>query len=73
MNLNHRRIQITCQGRLIAEAILESSRECDILWSHYTLAKAKRSLDLGGCIIQRADLPRYWNVKVGELLKVNND
>jgi hypothetical protein len=59
------RVQITCCGVLIAEAIVQDSRMADSLWSKYAIAKYHKNEQIGGCCMQRADIPRMWDVPVG--------
>ncbi len=61
------RIQIATYDRLTAEVIVEAAM-VDKTWAHYTQAKYAAGLPCGGAVMQRADLPRRWAVKVGEEL-----
>jgi len=58
------RIQITRYSTLAAEVIVEQHMQ-DKTWAAYANLKYKRGLPIGGASMQRADLPRMWNVPVG--------
>lgn len=63
------RIQIACGNVLIAEAIVEPGMVDPFsplnVWATYAQAKAAAGKPIGGAIVQRADLPRAWDVPVG--------
>ncbi len=58
------RIQIATYDRLTAEVIVEPAM-VDRTFAAFARAKAAAGLPPGGAIMQRADLPRYWDVAVG--------
>lgn len=64
-----RRIQVACYDVLVAEAIVEASMVDTFspvnVWAKYAQAKDAAGKPSGGAIIQRADLPRFWDVPVG--------
>lgn len=58
------RIQITCYSKLVAEVIVHQSMQ-DKTWAAYARNKYDKQLPIGSCVMQRADLPRMWNVLIG--------
>lgn len=64
MNPMKIRIQITRYNILAAECIVEEHMQ-DKTWAAYAALKYKLGLPIGGACMQRADLPRMWNVPVG--------
>lgn len=63
------RIQMTLGYTLQAEVICESLDEADRIWHRFVNLKYKRNLPCGGAVIQRADLPRTWDIPVGSEIK----
>ncbi len=63
------RLQIVCYDKLEVEAIFESLEEASKARDKYLALKYYRNKPMGGSIIQRADLPKYWNIPVG--VKIN--
>lgn len=62
------RLQIVCNGRLIAEVIAENSHEVENIWSKWVTLRLKKDSPVGGSMISRADIPRYWNIPVGSFV-----
>lgn len=67
------RLQIACDGRLIAEVIGEfemfsAFQRGGGVWERFARAKALAGKPCGGSVLQRADLPRVWDVPVGSLI-----
>ncbi len=62
------RIQIATYDRLTAEVIVEQAM-VDKTWAAYCMAKDDIGFPPGGAIMQRADLPRAWDVPVGERVR----
>ena len=58
------RLQITVFGQLVAE-VVGSFDYIDSLRSRYAMAKWRAGKPCGGMLIQRADLPRWFDVPVG--------
>jgi hypothetical protein len=59
------RLQITADGLLVAEVV--GSLDCvDRVWQAYARAKYAAGLPIGAASTQRADLPRRWDVAIGE-------
>jgi hypothetical protein len=59
------RIQIACDGRLVAECIVTDMWEADRIWAAYCRLKYERAKPMGGCTMQNANKTRYWNVSIG--------
>lgn len=59
------RLQVACNDVLVAEAVVVSLAEADRAFARYACAKYRKGLPVGGAVIQRADLPRQWDVPVG--------
>lgn len=73
MNRYAVRMQIVRGNTLVAEAIFESAFAGGGTWdtpagsvfADYAMACYRKGLPFGGAVIQRADLPRTWDVPVG--------
>ena len=68
------RVQVEMDGRLQLEVVLEDHMLGSTFTpgGHFTarLARAKHRAGkpVGGTVVRRADLPRVWDVRVGELI-----
>jgi hypothetical protein len=62
------RIQIACGNKLVAEVIVEDYMHATKLWAAYACLKYKRDLPMGCCVMNRADIPRLWDVRVGSFI-----
>jgi hypothetical protein len=65
------RVQMVCDGRLVAEVIVEghevdSFKTGGDVWHRYARAKHAAGKNIGGAVMRRADLPRPFDVRVGE-------
>jgi hypothetical protein len=63
------RIQITQYSQLVAEVVVTNFTEADKLWAAYAVVKYRHNRPIGGCVMQRADLPRMWDVPVGSFIQ----
>lgn len=62
------RIQFTCYRTLVAEVIVQGTREADRIMAAFPRAKDRKNKPLGGCCQSRADVERLWNVPVGAVI-----
>jgi hypothetical protein len=60
------RLQIACHNTLVLDEVYPDYFTAVKAWHEYCHVHHANNLPLGGSIIKRADLPRVWNVKVGE-------
>jgi hypothetical protein len=62
------RIQIACYDKLVAEVIVQNSREADRTWAKYASLKYRAGKPMGCCVMNRADMKRMWDVPVGSII-----
>lgn len=60
------RIQVTIYHTLVAEMVGADYAEIELFWNNWVNTRIKQGLDAGGATIGRADLPRIWDVAIGE-------
>lgn len=63
------RIQFTNSGQLIAECIVQGTREADRVSAAFFRTRYRNGKSLGGACIARADKTRYWNISVGSIIQ----
>lgn len=62
------RIQIACDGKLVAEVIGQYWYVYR-LWAAWAKQRYAANKHVGGAMINRIDIPRYWDVAVGERIE----
>lgn len=62
------RVQFSSYNKLVAEFITHSEW-ADVFVARYINNRYKKGRSGVGVLIQRADLPRYWNVTIGQEIK----
>jgi hypothetical protein len=65
------RLQFTLYYKLQAEVIVEDYAAAkQVEWKYFD-ARYRKGLSIGGCIMQLASLPRYFDVNVGDAIQVS--
>lgn len=63
------RLQISVDHILVAEAVFETYDEAERARDAWNMLRYNRGLPMGGSVINRIDIPKLWDVKVGETIQ----